>query len=57
VALATLLARHNRPGEARSLAQRALAGSPEPPVERAARRLLERLEQSDSPATGAPHVP
>jgi tetratricopeptide (TPR) repeat protein len=57
VALATLLARHDRPGEARSLAQRALVGSPEPPVERAARRLLERLEQSVSPATGAPRVP
>jgi tetratricopeptide (TPR) repeat protein len=53
MALATLLARHNRTDEARSLAQRVLDARPAPPLERAARRLLERLEQKEPPPPGA----
>ena len=53
MALATLLARHNRTEEARSLAQRVLDGSPAPPLEQAARRLLERLDRDGPRPSGA----
>jgi tetratricopeptide (TPR) repeat protein len=45
LSLAAYLTRHNSPEEARQLAEKVLAGMPEPEVEKSARRLLERLKK------------